>query len=411
MRRKRENFIEQVEHEVEKDAGVVADKTGMPPWMVLALFALLLLVIIALLVFCIWRFFAKKRVKKDGAKKSSDEQGLVDGEEEIDINEDDQAKPPEKEYLGKLQYELKYDFNTQTLSVTVCQAMELPAMDMGGVSDPYVKVFLMPETKGMKKFETKVHRKTLNPFFNETFQFKNLPYADTFDKTLMFTIFDYDRFSKHDRIGEIKIPLSMVDLAQTINEWKDVEGNKDDEQYLGDICFSLRYVPTSGKLTIGILECKKLKKMDITGASDPYVKIKLLDSKGKRIGKKKKTTVKMANLNPYYNESFVFVVEENTLNKVNLEVTVLDYDMLGGSDPIGKVVLGKNRKKLEKKHWVEMIENPRRPIIHWHVLKDPEPGDDDDEDDKKKKDGKKDGKKESKKDGAKDANDEKKGSK
>merc|ERR1712173_579114 len=151
----------------------------------------------------------------------------------------------------------------------------------------------------------------------------------------------------------------------------------------------------------------RLKKMDITGASDPYVKIKLLDSKGKRIGKKKKTSVKNANLNPYYNESFVFVVEENTLSKVNLEVTVLDYDMLGGSDPIGKVVLGKNRKKLEKKHWVEMIENPRRPIIHWHVLKDPEPGDDDDEDDKKKKDGKKEGKK----DGAKDTNDDKKGSK
>ena len=32
-------------------------------------------------------------------------------------------------------------------------------------------------------------------------------------------------------------------------------------------------------MTIGILECKRLKKMDITGASDPYVKIKLLDSK------------------------------------------------------------------------------------------------------------------------------------
>ena len=94
--------------------------------------------------------------------------------------------------------------------------------------------------------------------------------------------------------------------------------------------------------------------MDITGASDPYVKIKLLDSKGKRIGKKKKTTIKNANLNPYYNESFVFVVEEMSLRKVklslfpntyksynhvqvNLEVTVLDYDRIGGSDPIGKV--------------------------------------------------------------------------
>ena len=75
---------------------------------------------------------------------------------------------------------------------------------------------------------------------------------------------------------------------------------------------------TFPQLTIGILECKKLKKMDITGASDPYVKIKLLDSKGKRIGKQKKTTVKNANLNPYYNESFVFIVEENTLSKVNI---------------------------------------------------------------------------------------------
>jgi len=370
MRRKREEILQLVEDELKEDTDTVADQTGLRPWQVVALLAVVLLSLVGLVWFCVFRFCAKKRNKKVERKKNQDEQGLVAGEEDVDILDEEPVKVPKKVYLGKLQYELKYDFNTQTLSVTVCQAMELPAMDMGGVSDPYVKVFLLPETKGMKKFETKVNRKTLNPFFNETFQFKNLPYADTFEKTLMFTIFDYDRFSKHDRIGEIKIPLSMVDLAQTINEWKDIESNKEDDQYLGDICFSLRYVPTSGKLTIGILECKKLKKMDITGASDPYVKIKLLDSKGKRIGKKKKTTVKNANLNPYYNESFVFVVEEMSLSKVNLEITVLDYDLLGGSDPIGKVMLGKNRKKLEKKHWVEMIENPRRPIIHWHVLKE-----------------------------------------
>lgn len=325
----------------------------------------------------------------------------MDLEEEADVNDVDPALAGKPEYFGKMQFQMQYDFNTQSLSVTVVQAMELPAMDMGGESDPYVKVYLIPETKGQKKFETKVHRKTLNPFFNQTFEFKNLPYADTFDKTLMFSIFDYDRFSKHDQIGEIKLPLCQYDLAQKISEWKDVEGLDENDQYLGDICFSLRYVPTSGKLTIGILECKKLKKMDITGASDPYVKIKLLDSKGKRIGKKKKTTVKNANLNPYYNESFVFVVEEMMLRKVNMELTVLDYDRIGGSDPIGKITLGYNRKKLEKKHWVEMVDNPRRPIIHWHVLKDPEPGEDDDDDDKKKKDAKKDGK-DTKKDDKKD---------
>jgi len=56
------------------------------------------------------------------------------------------------------------------LSVGVIQGSELPAMDMGGTSDPYIKVFVLPDKK--QKFETKVQRKTLNPIFNETFVFK-----------------------------------------------------------------------------------------------------------------------------------------------------------------------------------------------------------------------------------------------
>ena len=66
----------------------------------------------------------------------------------------------------------------------------------------------MPDKK--RKFETKVHRKTLNPFFNETFAFKNVPYSETFDKTLVFAVFDYDRFSKHDQIGEVKVMLIIM---------------------------------------------------------------------------------------------------------------------------------------------------------------------------------------------------------
>lgn len=66
--------------------------------------------------------------------------------------------------------QLEYDFNSNSLSVTVIQAEDLPALDMGGTSDPYVKVYLLPDKK--KKFETKVHRKTLSPVFNEIFQFK-----------------------------------------------------------------------------------------------------------------------------------------------------------------------------------------------------------------------------------------------
>ena len=60
---------------------------------------------------------------------------------------------------------------------------------------------------------------------------------------------------------------------------------------------------------------KKLQNLFFIKFPDPYVKIKLLDAKGKRIGKKKKTTVKNANLNPYYNESFVFMVDQSKLFK------------------------------------------------------------------------------------------------
>ena len=56
------------------------------------------------------------------------------------------------------------------LTVVIISAEELPAMDLGGTSDPYVKLFLMPDKK--KKFQTKVQRKSLNPVFNETFVFK-----------------------------------------------------------------------------------------------------------------------------------------------------------------------------------------------------------------------------------------------
>jgi len=92
-----------------------------------------------------------------------------------------------------------------------------------------------------------------------------------------------------------------------------------DSEKLGDICFSLRYVPTSGKFSVVILEAKNLKKMDACGLSDPYVKINLMMN-GKRL-KKKKTTVKKNTLSPYYNESFRwnFFVTEISIDQLFIQ--------------------------------------------------------------------------------------------
>ena len=58
--------------------------------------------------------------------------------------------------------------------------------------------------------------------------------------------------------------------------------------------------------------------------------------------------------------------------KVNLVVTVVDYDRIGTSEPIGKVILGYNASGTELRHWSDMLASPRRPIAQWHTLKDPE---------------------------------------
>lgn len=62
------------------------------------------------------------------------------------------------------------------------------------------------------------------------------------------------------------------------------------------------------------------------------------------------------------------------LQKVQLVVTVVDYDRIGTSEPIGKVVLGYSAQGTELRHWSDMLASPRRPIAQWHTLKDPEDG-------------------------------------
>jgi len=384
-----EDKVVELEHEAEEALKPVAEMVHMKPWMLLSVIAGIVVILIGVGIWCAWRFLKKKKPKGVSDGGEEDEAGLVGNEEEV--AEEVEAAPGESEFKGKIHYKLEYDFTTQELKVTVIEASDLPPTDWStGLTDPFVKVYLLPDKK--PKYETKVHRKNLNPKFDQTFVFKNLPYVDTFDKTLVFAVYDYDRFSSSDQTGEYQLPLNQVDLAGPVQEWKDLAPVDDgSNQYLGDLCLSLRYVPSSGKLTVAVLEARKLKKMDITGASDPYVKLKLFDSKQKRIGKKKKTSVKSCNLNPYWNESFVFIIDEMDMKRVTLDITVCDYDLIGGGDPIGKIKLGWSQNKEYKpgfKHWKEALENPRRPIIKWHVLQETEVEDDDEKDKDKDKDGK-----------------------
>uniref|UniRef100_A0A4W5R707 Synaptotagmin Vb n=1 Tax=Hucho hucho TaxID=62062 RepID=A0A4W5R707_9TELE len=321
----------------------------LPMWAVGAI-VVVVLVLVGCCTFCLFKkcFGKKKKTKKvrerkAGRRRKADNEGGGEGGDKVRWI---QGKDGEEMKLG------------------ILQAQDLAAMDMGGTSDPYVKVYLLPDKK--KKHETKVQRKNLCPVFNETFIFK-IPYTELGGKILVLQVFDFDRFSKHDVIGEIKIPMNSVDLGQPMQCWRDLENSeKEEAEKLGDVCISLRYVPTAGKLTINIMEAKNLKKMDVGGLSDPFVKI-VLQHNGKRI-KKKKTTVKKNTLNPYFNESFSFEIPFEQIQKVQVVITVYDYDKLGSNDAIGKTFMGYGATGVGLKHWSEMLANPRRPVAQWHVL-------------------------------------------
>lgn len=56
------------------------------------------------------------------------------------------------------------------------------------------------------------------------------------------------------------------------------------------------------------------------------------------------------------------------VQKVQVLITVYDYDKLGSNDPIGKCWIGYGASGVGLRHWSDMLANPRRPVAQWHTL-------------------------------------------
>merc|ERR1719419_1148340 len=139
----------------------------------------------------------------------------------------------------------------------------------------------------------------------------------------------------------------------------------------GELLVSLCYQPAANRLTVVVLKARNLPKMDITGLSDPYVKIYLLYN-GQRIAKKK-THVKKRTLNPVFNESFVFDLpkSDNGLADIQLEFALLDWDRVTKNEVIGRLTPGGPKcEGTALHHWKEIQASPRRQIAEWHKLKE-----------------------------------------
>ncbi|KAL2319179.1 hypothetical protein Fmac_033055 [Flemingia macrophylla] len=84
-----------------------------------------------------------------------------------------------------------------------------------------------------------------------------------------------------------------------------------------------------GILHVKVLRAEKLRKKDLLGSSDPYVKLKISEDKLPS----KKTTVKYKNLNPEWNEDFSIVVKDPESQV--LELSIYDWEQIGKHDRMG----------------------------------------------------------------------------
>ncbi|XP_015574830.2 synaptotagmin-3 isoform X1 [Ricinus communis] len=88
-----------------------------------------------------------------------------------------------------------------------------------------------------------------------------------------------------------------------------------------------------GILHVKIVRALKLLKMDLLGTSDPFVKLSL---SGERLPAKK-TSIKMKNLNPEWNEHFKLIVKDP--DSQVLQLHVYDWEKVGTHDKLGMQVV------------------------------------------------------------------------
>ncbi|KAL1788483.1 synaptotagmin-8 isoform X2 [Sigmodon hispidus] len=261
---------------------------------------------------------------------------------------------------GRLLLSLEYDFGSQEIRVGLRQAENLKAE---GTADPYARISVSNEAG--RRYETKVYRGTLCPVFAETCCFL-VPPAELPRTTLKVQLLDFKRFSEHEPLGELQLSLGTVDPQHVLESWYQLgpPGTTEPEQ-IGELCFSLRYVPSSGRLTVVVLEARGLNP----GLVEPYVKVQLMLKQRK--WKKKKTSCKKGTITPYFNEAFTFLVPFSQIQSVDLVLAVWDHGLQLRAEPVGKVLLGPRASGQPLQHWADMLAHARRPIAQWHHLQSP----------------------------------------
>ncbi|KAM8883590.1 protein piccolo isoform 2-T2 [Synchiropus picturatus] len=132
---------------------------------------------------------------------------------------------------GEIQLQIHYDKQLGNLIVHVLQARNLAPRDNNGYSDPFVKVYLLPGRGAENKRRSKHAGKSLNPEWNQTVIYKNIHLEQLRKKTLEVSVWDYDKSSSNDFLGEVLIDLSNTAQLDNVPRWHPLKEQSEGEHH------------------------------------------------------------------------------------------------------------------------------------------------------------------------------------
>uniref|UniRef100_A0A8C4P7D5 Extended synaptotagmin 2 n=1 Tax=Dromaius novaehollandiae TaxID=8790 RepID=A0A8C4P7D5_DRONO len=121
--------------------------------------------------------------------------------------------------LGQIQLTIRHSSQRNKLIVVVHSCRNLIAFSEEG-SDPYVRMYLLPDKRRSGRRKTHVSKKTLNPVFDQIFDFSvSLPEVQR--RTLDVAVKNSGGFLSKDKglLGKLLIPLASEELAKGWTQW------------------------------------------------------------------------------------------------------------------------------------------------------------------------------------------------
>lgn len=299
------------------------------------------------------------------------------------------------DFRGMLNFSLQYKPDRALLMVTVVKAENLPPRKGGECIDPFVDIQLLPYYK--RKNHSEVHQKTLNPIFNQTFEFEVPPY-EIRGQQIQFTVLDFSQQLNHNTIGTVLYDLTLLDsdalraskefvLWQRIVKQEQLERkhalkptlSKENENLASNdnsmlLLLSLTYLRAAQRLAVTVNRARNLPLADRKGRLDHHYVSISLRKQGKNL-KKQRTSIVKHDPNPTFGKSLVFDVPSCEIENCTLVIKVRHHGDINRDRTFAILRVGHNSQGNESAHWNDMIETGQC-VTRWHRMLRIEPADD-----------------------------------